>query len=96
MTDKAENTDGQSPRISSMLGVGFDAEDGEVRMTRGPNFALVGGSQETHAVMQETACKINEKLEKRGKRLQDASREEFLDVFREVAESVGGSWKGDT
>ena len=34
---------------------------------------LVGGSQDTHAVMQETAVKVNERLDKAGKRLEDVS-----------------------
>jgi hypothetical protein len=37
-----------------MLGVGLDS-DGHKRLTTGPNFALVGGSQETHEVMTEKA-----------------------------------------
>ncbi|MDO4575294.1 MAG: hypothetical protein Q4D98_08780 [Planctomycetia bacterium] len=76
-------------RIESLLGVGFDNTDGEVRLTRGPDFALVGGSQPTHERMQETVCKVNERLEKRGKRLRDASREEFTDILREVVEKLG-------
>ena len=45
---------------STLLGLAFDAEDNQKRITRGPNFLLAGGSQETHGVMQETAVKINE------------------------------------
>ena len=82
----------QEPRVTSMLGVGLDATDGEVRLTHGPNFSLVGGSEETHAVMQETACKINEELAKRGKQLGDVSHEEFADVFHEVRENLGGGY----
>jgi hypothetical protein len=60
-------------------------------MTRGENFTLVGGSQETHAVMQETAVKINEKLDERGKRLDDVSLRELRDICSEVRESIGYS-----
>ncbi len=77
------------PKIASMLGIGFDNEDGEVRLTRGENFSLIGGSQQTHEVMQETAMKVNEHLEKRGKRLQDTTREEFMDTLRDVMDSMG-------
>ena len=68
-----------------MLGLGLDNDDGHTRLTRGENFLLVGGSEDTHGRMQETAIKINEKLEKRGKRLDDVSHEEF----REIAEETG-------
>ena len=67
-----------------MLGVGLDS-DGHKRLTTGPNFALVGGTQETHEVMTEKAIKINEKLAARGKTLGEISREEFDDI----AQSVG-------
>lgn len=75
------------PRKSAaMLGVAFDNDDGHTRLTRGDNFVLVGGSHKTHAVMQETAVKINEHLERRGKRLEDTSVGELRDICREVAE----------
>jgi len=67
-----------------MLGVGLDS-DGHKRITRGENFALVGGTQETHEAMTETAIKINEKLSRKGKTLDQVSREEFEDI----ASSVG-------
>jgi hypothetical protein len=62
-----------------MLGVGLDS-DGHKRLTTGPNFALVGGSQETHEQMTETAIKINEKLSATGKQLENVSAEEFDDI----------------
>lgn len=67
-----------------MLGVGLDS-DGHKRLTTGPNFALIGGSQETHEVMTEKVVKINEKLAARGKELENVSSEEF----DEIAGSVG-------
>ncbi|HXA44794.1 MAG TPA: hypothetical protein VNZ25_04765, partial [Candidatus Angelobacter sp.] len=66
-----------------MLGVGLDS-DGHKRITTGENFALVGGTQETHEVMTEKAIKINEKLKARGKQLDSVSREEFTDIAIEV------------
>ena len=66
-----------------LLGVGLDS-DGSKRLTTGPNFALVGGSQETHEQMTEKAIKINEKLKARGKQLEEVSREEFDDIAHEV------------
>lgn len=75
-------------KSAALLGVGFDAEDGQTRITRGKNFFLVGGSQETHGMMQETAVKINEHLDRRGKRLEDVSIGELRDICREVHESI--------
>jgi hypothetical protein len=67
-----------------LLGVGMDS-DGHKRVTTGPNFALIGGTKETHEEMTETAVKINEKLKAKGKDLHDVSSEEF----DEIAQSVG-------
>jgi hypothetical protein len=67
-----------------MLGIGLDS-DGHKRVTTGPNFALVGGSKETHEKMTEKAVKITEKLSRKGKTLDTATSEEFDDV----AQSVG-------
>jgi hypothetical protein len=66
-----------------MLGIGLDG-DGHKRVTTGPDFALVGGSKETHEQMTEKAVKIAEKLAKKGKSLQTVSPQEFDDVAHEV------------
>lgn len=66
-----------------MLGVGLDG-DGHKRVTRGPNFALVGGSKDTHEEMTEKAVKINEKLGKKGKSLDTVTIEEFDEIAHDV------------
>lgn len=67
-----------------IIGLGLDADDGQKRITRGKDFLLAGGSEETHAQMQETVIKVSEKLERRGKRIRDASTEELTDLFHET------------
>ena len=67
-----------------LLGLGLDNDDGHLRVTRGENFHLVGGSEDTHGTMQEKAVKFNEKLKGRGRRLEDISREEFRDIAHEI------------
>lgn len=66
-----------------IVGVGLDS-DGHKRVTKGDNFALVGGSKETHEEMTEKAIKINEKLKQRGKTLDEVGRKEFDDIAGEV------------
>ena len=66
-----------------MLGVGLDS-DGHKRLTTGENFALIGGTENTHEQMTEKAIKINEKLKARGKALEEVSHEEFDDIAQEV------------
>jgi hypothetical protein len=72
--------DNQTERIVRILGLGFDADDGHVRITRGDNFDILLGSETSHGHMQETCIKINEKLKKRGRELGELSGEEFLDL----------------
>lgn len=67
-----------------MLGLGFDATDGELRMTKGPNFRLFGGSQPTHERMQETCMRFNEELHRRRKRLEDIEPEEAREIIRMI------------
>ena len=74
----------QKTAQAALLGLAFDADDGHKRLTRGKNFVLLGGSQETHAVMQETAVKVNEHLDRKGQRLEDTSIRELRDVIAEI------------
>jgi len=66
-----------------MLGIGLDT-DGHKRVTQGHNFALVGGTHDTHEEMTEKAIKINEKLAAKGKQLEEVSHEEFDDIAHSV------------
>jgi hypothetical protein len=78
----------KSHKSAALLGLAFDHDDGHTRLTRGDNFVLYGGSDETHAVMQETAVKINEHLGREGRRLEDVSVGELRDICREVTDSI--------
>jgi len=68
-----------------LLGLGLDGKDGHVRITKGENFRLFGGSEDTHAYMQEKVIKFNEELSRKKKSLEQINREEFV----EIAEKVG-------
>jgi len=76
------------PKSAAILGLAFDNDDGHTRLTRGKNFVLLGGSQDTHAVMQETAIKVNERLDQSGRRLEDVPVKELRKIFREVNKSI--------
>jgi hypothetical protein len=74
-------------RSSLLLGLGFDGEDGEKRITKGRDFLLLGGGADTHAEMTERAIKLDEELSRRGMRLSDIRSSE------EMREIVGRAWK---
>lgn len=78
----------RGPEKAKLLGVGLDAQDEQVRITRGKNFHLVGGSHETHEQMQEKCIKFNEKLDAQGKDISDLEQKEFLDLAAECRMNV--------
>jgi hypothetical protein len=69
---------------SILLGLGLDCEDGHLRITKGKNFRLYGGSQETHKVMQEKAIKFNEQLDRCGKTMGEITVKEFYDIAHRI------------
>jgi hypothetical protein len=79
------NSQQSKRQVLGFLGVGLDDKDGHQRLTRNENFLLVGGSPETHEAMQDVSIRFNESLQKRGKRLQDASVEEVVELLHKAS-----------
>jgi hypothetical protein len=81
MSNKRRFTD---RRVAGLLGLAFDADDGHKRITRGNNFLLAGGSEETHGFMRETIIKVNEELDARGLDLADVTPDELRDLLNDA------------
>ncbi|MFH1790857.1 MAG: hypothetical protein ABH885_02600 [Candidatus Omnitrophota bacterium] len=77
-----------------LLGLGFDSKDDHIRITKGKNFRLYGGSEATHEVMQEKAIKFNEYLNRKGKTLDDINMKEFYSIAEKVGLKVPDNKKG--
>jgi hypothetical protein len=71
-------------RVAGLLGLAFDATDGHKRITRGNNFLLAGGSDQTHSLMRETIIKVNEELDARGQSFADVSVNELRDLINDA------------
>jgi hypothetical protein len=69
-----------APR-ASLLGLGLDNQDGHKRITTGEQFAIVGGSEETHGRMTETVVKTFEELKSRGKHLHQVEPTELAEIL---------------
>ena len=69
-------------KLRALLGVGLDS-DGHTRITQGPGFKLVGGSEGTHDKMTRAVMKTNEALRKKGLDLRTAEPERVIDLLRE-------------
>lgn len=66
---------------AGLLGIGLDNQDGHKRITTGEQFAVVGGSDETHGRMTETVIKTFEELKNRGKGLEEVEPKELAEII---------------
>lgn len=80
----SKKDDHSEHELVGFLGIGLDSTDDHHRITRSEHFFLVGGSEQTHERMQDTAIRFDEALERRGKRLGETSREEAVDLLRQA------------
>jgi hypothetical protein len=85
MRDARDQRGRKDESFAMLLGVGLDGKDGHYRQTKGPDFFLVGGSENTHAIMQDRAIAFTEELARRGKKLKDVEGpEELRDIARDA------------
>ncbi len=66
---------------ATLVGLGLDNKDGHKRLTTGEQFAIVGGSEETHGRMTETVVKTFEELKSRRKHLAEVGPTELADII---------------
>lgn len=66
-----------------LLGIGLDGDEGEKRVTKGQDFVLMGGSRETHEIMQDLVIRMEEKLKRKGKRMGELGDPEFEDLVQD-------------
>jgi hypothetical protein len=74
----------RSPRAkktAALFGLGLDNDDGHKRITTGEQFAILGGSEETHGRMTETVVKTFEELKTRGKHLAEVEPSELAEIL---------------
>jgi hypothetical protein len=72
------------PEVVGFIGLGLDNQDGHKRVSSSEHFLIVGGSEETHERMQDTALKFDESLKRAGKNLGETSPEEAADLLRDA------------
>lgn len=72
-------------RIKRMVGFGADSPDGHTRVSRGPHYEVIQGSEESHEKMRQWFEAINQRLEASGKDIDQLTEEEFIALARETA-----------
>ena len=76
-------------RAKWLLGLGLDDPQGHLRLTRGPDFRLYGGSKPTHEKLQELTLKSRERLKRTGQTFATASERHIRATLDEVADKLG-------
>jgi len=71
---------GKRKKIIRLLGVGFDAEDGHVRISKGEKYDVLMGSDESHEYIRRLIQDIEKAIEERGLSLDDITPEEFTEL----------------
>lgn len=70
-----------SKKDAVLFGVGLDNTDGHKRITQGEQFAVIGGSEETHERATETFIKTFEELKHRRKHLAEVEVAELREII---------------
>jgi len=65
-----------------LMGIGLD-QDGHARVTKGEEYVLVGGSEDTHGKMQDGVERFRDTLERMGTNLQRATRDQMQEAAHE-------------
>jgi hypothetical protein len=84
VNDETSQPRRDQPKLSGLLGVGLDNQDGHKRLTTGEKFVVVGGSDETHGRMTETVVKTFERLKDRGKDISEVNPRELAEIIHKV------------
>jgi hypothetical protein len=71
-------------RIIRLLGVGFDSDDGHIRITTGNNYDVLMGSDESHEYIQQLIHKIEDALKAQGMTLEEFTPKEFTEFVQSV------------
>ncbi|MBN2703807.1 MAG: hypothetical protein JXR23_06300 [Pontiellaceae bacterium] len=67
-----------------LLGVGFDAEDGHIRITQAEKYNVLMGSQESHQFMVQLIEKIDREVEHRGWVFDELSPDQLTEITESV------------
>lgn len=87
MSKKPAKSKSKSKKNAALVGLGLDNTDGHKRLTTGEQFAVVGGSEETHGRMTETVVKTFEELKSRRKHLAEVEPSELAEIIHKSTPS---------
>jgi len=71
-------------RVIGLLGVGFDTEDEQIRITQAKNYKIIMGSNESHQALQKVCSQIDQQIQNSGRVLSDYTPNEFIELMQEI------------
>lgn len=77
------NRTGQS-RVVGLMGVGFDHQDGQIRITQADDYQVLMGSESSHKALQEICGQIEKAIFNDGRKLSDYTPEEFMELVAKI------------
>ncbi len=75
---------GKKKKIIRLLGVGFDADDGHIRITQSDHHDVFMGSAESHEYLEQLIQRIEDKIESSGLSLEDLDPDELSGLVNSV------------
>jgi hypothetical protein len=74
----------QLVRKAGILGIGLDDGNGHTYITRGDDVLLLGGSEDTHKIMQAKVHQFEQELFLRGRTLLDLTEAELNEIAAQL------------
>jgi hypothetical protein len=71
-------------KIVRLLGVGFDGDDGHVRITTGDTYDVLMGSDESHDYISSLIARIENELKTRGLDLDTMTPAELSEIVKSM------------
>ena len=71
---------GTEKKIIRLLGVGFDTDDGHIRISQGDRFDVIMGSAECHEYIRTLIQEIEQAMDERGMCLNDLTPKAFTEL----------------
>ena len=68
-------------RVLGFIGVGFDHEEGQIRLTQAEDYQVLMGSDESHRYLQTLCQKIQKMIKDSGRKITDYTPEEFMNLL---------------
>jgi len=71
-------------RIVRLMGIGFDGNDGHVRITQGDRYDVFMGSEQSHEYLHDLIRRVEEAVELRGLRWDELTPSKLSEILENM------------